>query len=156
MSPAVNPQPQQEEPKDGKEPNTEFKNLHYVIYEKGKLKWDIYAEEALIYKGNKVLLSKLKVCSAPKKGVCITSQRGVYDPEKGSFTFEGDVVLKTPHDGRLRTIRLSYVPKKEILETMSKIQIDKQGLTIKGQGFIYDLRSGVMKVLHQTEVRVDG
>ncbi len=156
ISPEVKPQAPQEQQKEQKNPNTEFKNLHYVIYEKGKLKWDIYAQEALVYKGNKVQLTKLKVCAAPKQGVCITSEKGLYDPKKGSFTFEGHVVLQTPHEGRLETARLSYIPKKEVLKTMARIKINKQGLIIKGQGFIYDLRSGVMKVLHQTEVHVDG
>ena len=137
-------------------PNSEFKNLHYVIYEKGRIKWDIWAREASVYKGNRVLMTQIKVCSEPQKGFCISAQKARYNPKEGSFVFEGDVILKTPKKGELRTSRLAYLPQRETLESQERVTIDKKGLIVKGKGFVYDLRSGIMKVLHQTEVRVDG
>ncbi|NPB08964.1 MAG: LPS export ABC transporter periplasmic protein LptC [Thermodesulfobacteria bacterium] len=150
------PQPATPEEKEKEEPNTEFKKLHYVIYEKGKLKWDIFAEKAEVYRGNEVHLEDLRVCSSPERGFCITSRRGVYDPRQGTFFFQGNVVLRSKHQGSLKTSHLSYLPKKELLETGAKVTIDKKGLVIRGEGFVYDLRSGVMKVLKRTEVKVDG
>ncbi len=152
------PQPAQPKPKqeEKEEPNTEFKKLHYVIYEKGRLKWDIWAEKAEVYPGQVVHLEDLKVCSSPEKGFCITSREGTYEPQKGTFFFCGNVVLRSRKQGSLKTSYLSYLPQKDLLKTSAKVLIDKKGLIIRGEGFVYDLRSGVMKVLKQTEVKVDG
>ena len=147
-------EPSQNPPEE--EPNTEFKRLHYVIYEKGCLKWDIFAETARIYKGQVIHLTGLKVCSAPKKGFCITSRQGRYDPRRGTFFFRGNVTLRSLKQGSLKTSELSYLPKEDKLETSAPVIIDKEGLIIRGEGFVYDLDSGVMKVLKKTEVRVDG
>ena len=142
--------------KQEEQPNSEFKNLHYVIYEEGKMKWEIWAEKAKVFKGNQIKMANIKVCSEPQKGFCISARKASYQPEAGSFLFQGQVVLKATGQGVLKTDRLAYLPKREVLRTETKVEIDKQGLIVKGKGFVYDLRSGVMKVLHQTEVRVDG
>jgi LPS export ABC transporter protein LptC len=109
-----------------------------------------------MFKDKRVRLFQINVCSSPEKRVCISSDEGLYDPERGSFLFRGHVVLRAPGQGVLHTPELAYLPRKEVLATEKQVRIYKQGLTIKGRGFVYDFRSRVMKVLHQTEVQVDG
>ena len=137
------------------EPDTEFKKLHYVIYEEGKLKWDIFAAEAYIFKGKRIKMRDLKVCANPEKGFCISSKGGTYDPKAGRFVFYGEVVLNAGKKGRLYTSSLKYLPKKESLETEAPVTIKNEGLLIKGRGFYYDVKTGTMKVLKRTKVRVD-
>ncbi|NPA48747.1 MAG: LPS export ABC transporter periplasmic protein LptC [Thermodesulfobacteria bacterium] len=151
--PELRPPEQQENQKE--KPNTEFKKLHYVIYEEGRLKWDIFAEEAKIYKGKKIKLSQLRVCANPEKGFCISAKRGSYDPEDGRFTFKGRVVLDAGKKGKLYTSVLKYFPKKDILETEAPVTIKNEGMLIEGRGFSYDVKTGTMKVLKRTKVRVD-
>ncbi len=147
------PEEQKEKPEE--KPDTEFKKLHYVIYEKGLLKWNIFAEEAQIFKGKRIKLSQLRVCSNSKKGFCISSQKGSYDPQSGRFTFRGQVVLDAGKKGKLYTSILKYFPKKDTLETEAPVTIENEGMLIKGRGFFYDVKTGTMKVLKRTKVRVD-
>ncbi|HHI96623.1 MAG TPA: LPS export ABC transporter periplasmic protein LptC [Thermodesulfatator atlanticus] len=147
----VEPPPQ----KPQEEPDTEFKKLHYVIYEKGKLKWNIRAQEAYIFKGKRIKMKDLKVCAHPDKGFCITAEEGDYDPKAGRFLFRGKVILDAGRRGKLFTSVLKYLPQKESLETEAAVVIKNEGFLIKGKGFRYDLKSGAMKVLKRTKVRVD-
>jgi len=151
--PKAPPSPKKEEQKE--KPNTEFKKLHYVIYEKGRLKWDIFAEKAQIFKKRRIRLSRLRVCSSKQKGFCISSERGEYDPQDGRFVFRGKVVLDAGKKGRLYTSVLEYFPEKETLESRAYVRIENEGMLVKGRGFYYDLRTGAMKVLKRTKVRVD-
>ncbi len=149
------PSPQEHNKEQEEKPNTEFKKLHYVIYEKGRLKWKIFAEEAEIFKGNRIELYHLRVCANPEKGFCISAERGSYDPGDGSFTFRGRVILDAGKKGKLYTSILSYFPEKDSLETEARVTIENEGMLIKGRGFFYDVKTGTMKVLKRTKVRVD-
>ncbi len=161
--PATKPSvsPKEEKPKTTpskpeKEPETEFKRLHYVIYEKGRLKWKINALEAKVYHHREIEMKEIKVSSNPKKGFTISADRGFYYAQKGSFIFEGNVRLKTRSHGILKTSRLVYLPKKELLQTKAMVEIQNDGLIMEGKGFVYDLRTGRFKLLHQTKVLVNG
>jgi len=142
--------------KPEKEPETEFKRLHYVIYEKGRLKWKIDALEAKVYRHREIEMKEIRVSSDPKKGFTISADRGFYYAQKGSFIFEGNVRLKTRSHGILKTSRLVYLPKKELLQTKALVEIQNDGLIMEGRGFVYDLRTGRFKLLHQTKVLVNG
>lgn len=142
--------------KPEKEPETEFKRLHYVIYEKGRLKWKIDALEARVYHHREIAMKEIKVSSNPKKGFTISADRGFYYAQKGSFIFEGNVRLETRSHGILKTSRLVYLPKKELLQTKALVEIQNDGVIMEGRGFVYDLRTGRFKLLHQTKVLVNG
>ncbi len=142
--------------KKEEEPQIEFKKLHYVIYEKGRLKWKISASKATIYEGQKIKIEGLKVFSDPKKGIIISADEGYYDIPKKIFIFEGHVRLKTLPNGKLETSKLIYCPDKDLIQTNALVKIEKEGIFILGKGFVYYLRTGRFKLLHQTKVLVNG
>ncbi len=154
-SPKVKSTPPPAKEDSSPEPNTEFRKLHYVIYEKGRLKWDIYAQKAYIFKNKRIKMEDLKLCANPEKGFCITAQIGDYDPKAQKFTFSGRVILDAGKKGRLFTSVLKYLPQKEALETEAPVTIENEGFLIKGKGFYYDLKSGTMRVFKRTKVKVD-
>jgi len=136
-------------------PETEFRHLHYYLYEKGQLKWQIEALKAWIYRGRKIDLEKVIVSSGDRQ-LKIMADRGVYNIQQDRFVFEGNVLLETSAHGRLETTRLVYLPRAELLKTDSSVRIEHQGVVMEGEGFIYDLRTGTFKILHQTRVRLNG
>ncbi len=142
--------------KKEKEPQIEFKKLHYVIYEKGRLKWKISASRAIIYEGQKIKIEGLKVFSDPKKGIIISADRAYYDVPGQTFVFKGHVSLQTISNGKLETSKLVYCPAKDLIQTKALVKIKNQGIFIVGKGLVYHLRTGRFKLLHQTKVLING
>ncbi|OAG27108.1 hypothetical protein TH606_08660 [Thermodesulfatator autotrophicus] len=136
-------------------PTLEIKKLYYVIYEQGKLKWKIWAEKALMYEKDRINFLSLKICARPEEGFCITAEKGDYDSLKDEFIFKNNVHLKTKNKGELFTSYLKYLAGQNLLITTAEVKIIKEGLVIRGKGLVYDLKAGKMKILKQTEVKID-
>ncbi len=138
-----------------KKPEIEIKKLHYVLYEQGQLKWNVWAQEAQFFGRSHIKLYQLKLCAAPDMNFCISADKGDWLAKDGKFVFEGQVVLNTKTKGRLLTNYLVYFPKDQKLKTKAFVQIIKDGLIIKGRGFSYDIKTGVMKVFEKTRVEIN-
>ncbi len=136
-------------------PETEFRGLSYVVYEDQALLWKVKAQEAQIYRGRRIDLQRVYVVSGDQ-GVSIKADQGVYLFGPKEFIFKGHVHLQTKRHGCLCTSRLIYLPEKRLLKTSAPVVIKNQGLIMEGKGLVYDLRTGTLKILHQTKVRVEG
>jgi len=136
-------------------PETEFRGLSYVVYEKKTLLWRVRAQAAQIYRGRRIDLQKVYVVSGGK-GVSIQADQGVYLFGPQEFIFKGHVRLRTRRHGCLCTSKLIYLPEKRLLKTSAPVIIKNQGLIMEGKGLVYDLQTGTLKILHQSKVRVEG
>ncbi len=142
-------------PKPRVSPEIEFHGLSYMVYEGKALLWKVKAQAAQIYRRRRIDLQNVYVISGDS-GVSIQADQGVYLFGSKEFIFKGHVRLKTQRHGCLCTSKLIYLPEKRLLKTSAPVIIKNQGLIMEGKGLIYDLRTGILKILHQTKVRVEG
>jgi LPS export ABC transporter protein LptC len=101
---------------------------------KGKQKWDITGKSADI--GSDVIKLNQIESNLYQGGenVKLTAEKGDFDRQQGQVHLEKDVVITTSSGAKLTTDSLDWDRKNEMVSTKAPVNIERQDMTITGQG----------------------
>jgi LPS export ABC transporter protein LptC len=101
---------------------------------KGKQKWDITGESADI-ESDVIKLNRIESnLYQGTESVKLTAEKGNFDRQEGQVHLEKDVVITTSSGAKLTTDSLDWDRKNEMVSTKAPVNIERQDMTITGQG----------------------
>jgi LPS export ABC transporter protein LptC len=112
-----------------------------------EVKWELYARKAIFPPGNKKIFLKslgLKVKRSPE--IYLTSQKGVYEVEKGNITLDNTVELNI-RDTKLATNSLEWNSKNELITTKDDVKFSGKNFLIEGAGLIAKTKKQQVRIV---------
>jgi lipopolysaccharide assembly outer membrane protein LptD (OstA) len=107
-----------------------------------EVKWELYFPP-----GNKKIFLKslgLKVKRSPE--IYLTSQKGVYEVEKGNITLDNTVELNI-RDTKLATNSLEWNSKNELITTKDDVKFSGKNFLIEGAGLIAKTKKQQVRIV---------
>lgn len=127
--------------------NQVTQGMNLKITEEGRIKADLYADSAVTPAGDtRSQLTHVRLTFFNDEGrppSRLTSKTGEYDQQSGQMIARGDVVLVTPGDKGMRTIRsqeLYWDQKADHVWSEKSTEIDENGQTLITDGFTSNSR----------------
>ena len=121
--------------------------------------WKIKAEQLASVPGQPALL-ELKQVEAlfigkdDNPALTINCPAGRYDTNKEVLTLGADVSVHTADGYDFKTSSLTYWPRKYEFDSEEEVHIKGNGMDVRGEGFHYNFRSGMLKVAGPLRVKV--
>jgi LPS export ABC transporter protein LptC len=112
-----------------------------------EVKWELYARKAIFPPGNKMVFLKslgLKVKQSPE--IYLTSQKGVYEVEKGNITLDNTVELNI-RDTKLATNSLEWNSNNESITTEDDVKFTGKNFLIEGAGLIAKTKQQQVRIV---------
>jgi LPS export ABC transporter protein LptC len=134
-------------------PQVKIEDVEYVIFKDGKLEWKLKAKK--IWKNNKGDLwgEDLNFINT-KKNIEIESGEGFYLAKKKEFILIKNVILKTSDNKTILTQELKFYPEKGIIISNKEVEVQEKRMIVKGEGFVYFVDSGDLKIKKKAQVKV--
>lgn len=124
-----------------------MENLLLTHKQDDKVKWELSAGKALFPTGNKKVFLKslgLKVKHSPE--IYLTSQKGVYEIEKGNITLDNSVELNIG-DTKFATNSLEWDSKNELITTKDDVKFSGKNFLIEGAGLIAKTKQQQIRIV---------
>ncbi len=142
-------------PSEEETPDLILKDVEFVEYQGPKPGYVVLAAEAsLIEDEDRLFLKEVRIreIKPTQNGLYVRGDWGWYDLKEGRLFLEGSVVIKTRNRGVLETQSLLYLSRQDELVGEKEVLIKGEGTTIRGIGFVYEIKKGRLKVCQKVEL----
>ncbi len=132
-----------------------LRGICYVRDLGGRTQWILWADEGRLYEAKDLMdLKGVKIKFFLTGGgqLLSTGDSGVYRINRDEMSLKGNVEVRSESGTRLYSKSLYFSQKKRLIWTKDNVIIRGNGLTMRGKGLEYDLRSGRLTVTNQTSV----
>lgn len=121
--------------------------------------WKIKAEQLASVLGQPALLELKKVDALfigkdAKPALTINCPAGRYDTNREVLTLGPDVSVHTDDGYDFKAFSLTYWPRKYEFNSEDEVHVKGNGMDVRGEGFHYNFRSGMLKVAGPLRVTV--
>lgn len=131
--------------------------FHMLEAQAGQKDWELWSETATSYKDTGELkLKKVKALfPGGDKGVSftVTGQEGRVDTKTKNLMIEGEVVTESSNGYVIKTQDVDYISTERILRTKSPVDVDGEGLKLKGVGMEARLKNST--ILVQNDIKAE-
>ena len=124
--------------------------FHMLEAQAGQKDWELWSESATSYKDTGELkLKKVKALfPGGDKGVSftVTGQEGRVDVKSKNLTVSGEVITESSNGYVIKTQDVDYVSTQRLLKTKSPVDVEGQGLKLKGVGMEARLKNSTILI----------
>lgn len=133
--------------------NQQIEDFNLAGYgEKGKKTWEVTGKNADIFASMVKLTDIVAKVYGAEENMQITADKGSFDKQQGKMRLENNVVATTDSGARLTTDSLDWDRKQQIVTTLDKVDIVKNGMHTVGTGALGKM--GLKTVTLEKEVTV--
>ncbi len=136
-----------------------MQGVHFSQHTVTDEEWKIKAEQLASVPGQPALL-ELKQVDAQFRGkdaklaLTINCPAARYDTNREVLTLGADVSVRTADGYDFKTSSLTYWPRKYEFDSEDEVHVKGNGMDVRGEGFHYNFRSGILKVAGPLRVKV--
>jgi LPS export ABC transporter protein LptC len=141
-----------------KQVDLSLEKIHYTQTEGGRRRWTLDADSAA-YQREEGLISLQNVemvfYETGRYGeVKMTARQGLFDQQQEQVEVWGEVEIMTDRDEHFYTERLRYEQGSGQVSSDRRVRMLSPQLELAGEGFLFDLQSGRMRILRDVEARL--
>jgi len=132
----------------------EAKNVVYYLYKNDKLEWSFKAKTLVQIAPNEYKAEDITIENKPQK-IKITGKLAFFNRLKEELVVKGNAVLTAPKVGMILTDELEFFLKEGLVTSKGEVLVKKEGMTIKGKGMIYKIKTGEFKLKEKARIKFE-
>ena len=130
------------------------KDVVYYLYKNDKLEWSFKAK-TLVQVGPNEFKAKDIIIKNEIQKITITGKLAFFNKLKDVLVVKGNAVLKAPKVGTILTNELEFFLKEGLVTSKGEVLVKKEGMTIKGKGMIYKIKTGEFKLKEKARIKFE-